>query len=108
MSTQGKMINCPSHAVTCPWCGHKHDFREMLELNMCDDGAQIECADPKKVDGVPKVLGCGRIFEVVKVQPVTVITVRQSLQDAEIRAKRQRDRANPSPVQHRGAIIKRR
>lgn len=55
----------PVGAVPCPHCGHKNDCRILDEQNLLDRGHRLSCDK------------CNRMFVVVNIQTVKVVTVRQ-------------------------------
>lgn len=58
--------NGPIHSVTCPHCGKGNDFRPLQEVQLLDTGSIADCDH------------CQRLMEVIRVQPITVITVRKA------------------------------
>jgi hypothetical protein len=61
----------PIHAVTCPHCGHRNDFRTLQEEQLLDTGAVADCDK------------CTRLMEVVRIQPVTLVSVRKARANAQ-------------------------
>lgn len=62
----------PVHGVPCPHCGRPNDLRELDGQNVLDTGAEVICGP---VDGAPNTGHCGRMFMVVSIQRVVVVTV---------------------------------
>lgn len=63
--------NGPVNAVTCPHCGKTNDLRALQEQQILDTASQIECDH------------CHRIYEVVRMAPVLVVTVRRPVRAAQ-------------------------
>ena len=55
----------PVNAVPCPHCGHKNDCRLLDEQSLLDMGHRLSCDK------------CNRMFVVVNIQSVKVISVKQ-------------------------------
>lgn len=66
----------PVSAVPCPWCGKMNDCREYYATNQLEPEATLECDH------------CQNMFDVVKVQPIVVVVVKQSPRNQELRSKR--------------------
>lgn len=64
----------PINGVRCPHCGKGNDFRDLQSQQLLDTGHVAECDH------------CHRLMEVIRIAPVTVITVRQASQQAQRRA----------------------
>jgi hypothetical protein len=63
------MRNGPAHQVPCPHCGIPSDYRETLQMvdpHRPRDSGTIECDH------------CHGMAEIVKLMPITVVTVRQA------------------------------
>lgn len=58
--------NGPINAVRCPHCGKPNDFRDLQQQQLLDTGHIAECDH------------CRRLMEVIRIAPVTIITVRAS------------------------------
>ncbi len=90
-----KITKGPSHAVPCPHCGHRMDFRQLAELGGSRSGKGLagntrvrKTADgalESYTDGTGFVETgakiscerCGRMALVVGVQSVTIVSLRQ-------------------------------
>lgn len=70
MKQLGPTVRGTIDSVPCPHCGKKQDLRVFSEQQLLDTGHQFFCED----DETP---GCRRSFEIVAVQPVTIVTVRK-------------------------------
>jgi len=64
----------PLHAVPCPHCGKHNDLRELASQNLLDTGHRITCGSIKGDD--VRSGYCGRIFQVTRIQPITIVQVR--------------------------------
>lgn len=87
MANQSPTTNGPIHAVRCPHCGKPNDFRDLHSQQLLDTGAIPECDH------------CHRLMEVVRIAPVTVVTVRAASQRALSGATQVRQPAGPAPRQ---------
>lgn len=54
----------PIDRAPCPHCGQGNDLRDLAD--MIDTGAEIQCDH------------CKRVFEIVAIQPVTLVRMRPS------------------------------
>lgn len=63
---QQPMISGPINSVPCPHCGHRCDFRTTAETQLLDTGNEYVCDR------------CQRFMQVIRVTPVTMLTVRKS------------------------------
>lgn len=63
--TSAKVTGGRIHAVACPWCGFKNDFRGVDSGMLVDRGSEFDCDK------------CRHIMQVVNVEQVKVISVRQ-------------------------------
>lgn len=70
-----KTVSGPMHAVPCPHCGRTHDMRDLESQQLLDTGADITC---EPLEGQPDTGYCRRVFTIVGMRPITVVTVRQS------------------------------
>ncbi len=61
------------HAVPCPHCGYKNDFRGMEEYT--EAGMRMDCEGPEGE-------GCGKGSKIIKVEAVTLITLQKFCQCA--------------------------
>lgn len=77
-ATTPKQLTGPIFRVGCPWCGHHNDLRNLQQQMLLDDGAEYDCDH------------CGHIVQVLKVAPVTMVTVRQHPDKTNV-VKRQQD-----------------
>lgn len=70
----------PIHAVRCPHCGQKHDCREfdytLMGMNSITGADQDPVFVCETYDAHDNQHGCGKKFEVVKAQEVTMLWVR--------------------------------
>lgn len=66
-TTQG-----PINGVPCPHCGSSNDLRELDNQRLLDTSHMIVCSPS---DGNPNS-GCGRVFQVTRIQSVTMVQVR--------------------------------
>jgi hypothetical protein len=62
--SQPKMTRGTQKSVACPHCGRANDFRGLHDYGM-EVGASFKCDH------------CDRLMELVKVEPVTVLYLRQ-------------------------------
>lgn len=58
--------------VRCPHCGKPNDFRDLQSEQLLDTGAVTDCDH------------CKRLMEVVRIQPMIVVTVRAASNSAAI------------------------
>jgi hypothetical protein len=70
MSTE-RTTNGPINSVACPHCGKRNDFRTLQEEQLLDTGAVVNCDF------------CQRLQEVVRVQPIVLVTVRKAMANAQ-------------------------
>lgn len=64
----------PLHAVPCPWCGRKSDFRSLADSNqggvgwggMLETGAKVDCDH------------CGKTAKIHTVAQVTVVKLKKA------------------------------
>lgn len=88
-----KQVGGPVDRVPCAWCGQTNDYRDLIAQNMINDNeAQVDCDH------------CGRINQVVQIQPVTVVKQIQSPRNNEILQRRASRKAGPGP----GVLVRRR
>lgn len=74
--TRGTVDKCP-----CPWCGKNNDLREVHNvMGMLEKDATLECDH------------CHNMWDIVGVQPITIVTVRQSPRNNELKARAQRSK----------------
>ncbi len=64
---QQPQVAGPIHAVPCPHCGKPNDFRDLQQQQLLDTGHTVGCDH------------CGRQMDVVRIAPVTVISVRKNM-----------------------------
>lgn len=60
------MTSGPASAVPCAHCGAPGDFRDLEAQQLLDTGHSVVCD------------ACGRVSEIVGVQQVTVVRLRQA------------------------------
>lgn len=65
-------VNGQIHAVPCPNCGKQNDFRPLKDYG-CESGNVVSCDY------------CTQMMEIVKVQAITVISVRKTNQRGNLR-----------------------
>lgn len=64
-ATSAKLSGGRIHQVKCPWCGFANDFRGVDAGMLVDQGSEFDCDK------------CRHVMQVVKVEQVKVIHVRQ-------------------------------
>jgi hypothetical protein len=71
VSNTGPTVRGTLDATPCPHCGKKQDLRVFSEQQLIDTGHTFFCEDDERG------AGCRRSYEVVAIQPVTIVTVRK-------------------------------
>ena len=92
--TTPRQLNGAVHRVPCPWCGKTNDVRNLEQQQLLDAGTEYDCDH------------CGHIVQVLAVQMVKLVTVRQHPQKVGV-VKREQDPAQATTI-HPSQINRRR
>lgn len=63
------------NAVKCPYCGNANDFRGLQKDNLIDKHSEFDCDH------------CHHIFQIVNIETVTILSVRQHPEKFNVVAK---------------------